>query len=128
MRKLEPMPLKVKVERQQLNTVNRYLIECAMRGFEGVNNYRKIQPVREEFFIYHLKCLLDKLSDLIYKKGSDPRVKIVSLKISHAEQITLSNMFKRVEVPPDLRGFELSIINHLTLLHNDNTSRTRLYF
>ena len=116
--KLTPPIFKLKIENSLLPIFSNYLLQCVSQGFSGNNNYKKIQPVREDLFLFHLKSLVEQVAMLQFKNMLELPTKKVIVKFNYAERLTLSNLFKRVEVPPILTSIEYQLINQLTLTTN----------
>jgi len=114
--RLAPPELSIKIKNEILPIFGRYLMDCAVSGFTGINNYINVNKIREEFLIFHLKCLIDKISEKVHINGLQPPSKNVTVKFNHGERITLSNLFRRVQVPAILTDIEFKVIDKLTLI------------
>jgi hypothetical protein len=106
---------RVKMDTRTAQAFAMYLQECTHSGFRGVNNFDRVNKVREKLF----RCVLHDLSlDYLRKLSTymtGPQKNIFGYTLSEVERITLSFLFNRVEVPPVLLPVQYTIINHLTI-------------
>ena len=113
--KLQDPPLKLKVSKNIVWHFRLYLNACAFQAFDRNHNYTRHEPAREALFIFHIKGMLDHVNETLYKSGREPNSKLLTLKLSVADRVTLSYMYKRVEVPDILLQLQFQSINQLTL-------------
>lgn len=113
--KLTPPLHKIKLTNEVLKELTQYLVSCAVEAFIGMHGYFRVDPIREELLIFHTKSLMEKVGDKVHKHSHEARSKIVTLQLSHAERVTFSVLFKRMQVPEVLSSIEFLIINKLVI-------------
>lgn len=113
--RLNPPIISVKVTKGDCILFMNYCYQLHSDGFINANDFRRTEPTREALLKYHVYAIGEQCLDKIYKYSQEPDNKLVKLKFTHAERLTLSVMFGRVEVSPQLRKLEFEIINHLIL-------------
>jgi hypothetical protein len=117
--KFTPEPLVLKPMKMELEQFYLYLQQCAVLAFlkKDLTGYLVYSKLTEEFLQFHTKELLDLVHSLIRKLEHEQGNKVTTMKISHAQRISLSTLFKRVETSsfPIIQELEYKIINRLAL-------------
>lgn len=102
------------IQYSELSNMLDYLHKCNNTAFVNELGYTRFEPYREALFKYIIHSLFDKTFALILKHAYT-RPKKIKFRLTHAERLTLSVMFKRVEVMPTIIHLQTIIINQLTL-------------
>lgn len=112
---IAPPDITLVMSQQQPGLLLQYLQKCSIEAFTNTIGYSKYEPYREALLIYHTQVITGKVMDLLYKNARNDKKKAIRLKVTHAERITFSVLFKRVEVEQQLIPLEYQLINQLTL-------------
>lgn len=107
-----PSDLKLRVPNEIAFYFLKYLTNVYYKGFEGTNNFMRVNPITEKIHVYNVTAMYYKLLKKAVTHTNTSTNKI-TLVFNYSERLTLSVLFKRVGVPNGLEQFEYSIINQL---------------
>ncbi len=113
MRLNEP-EITLKITKEMLQYFLVYLNNCNDTAFVDLHNYYHVDKVREAMLLFSLYTITEKTSNVLYKNLTEIKTKELKLRLNKAERITMSVMFKRVDIPICLLPVEASIIKKLT--------------
>ncbi len=108
MRLTEP-DIKVRTTKENVIYLVNYLQHCV--ELQVVDSYTN--PFFKSLVSFSLQTLTEKLMKLAFKTMQDKADKALAFKVNQAERVTMSILFLRVPVSPELQSIETQILNRL---------------
>lgn len=107
--------LKLRFSKEIVTYFLSYLHQCADNAFIGRHYYIDHEPIREKLLRHSLNSLREKITNILFKNVHQNNKKLITIRISQVERITMSAIFLRVEIPSALAEVEMKILDQLTL-------------
>ena len=110
--KIATPDIKIKCKVSHLNTLIRYLAELLTNYDQYIKATTQENKNGKEICKYHLQTISEKVSKLIFNNTTYKDIKC-TLKLNHAERLTLNTITSYYPLPLDINFIEYEIKNGL---------------